>query len=91
MSSFDPDDDFDAHRERVVEAALRAGQRVPAPTHSQELGLRVGDDVEHPSFGEGVILEIRGQGERAEATIRFPGVGTKHLSLAWAPLRKLST
>ena len=91
VSSFDPDDDFDAHRERVVEAALRAGQRVPAPSNSQELGLRVGDDVEHPSFGEGVILEIRGQGERAEATIRFPGVGTKHLSLAWAPLRKLST
>ncbi|MFM7685823.1 MAG: hypothetical protein ACKPDI_07860 [Actinomycetota bacterium] len=32
---------------------------------------------------------MRGEGERAEATIRFPSVGTKHLSLAWAPLRKL--
>jgi DNA helicase-2/ATP-dependent DNA helicase PcrA len=36
-----------------------------------------------------VILEIRGEGERAEATIRFRDVGTKHLSLAWAPLTKL--
>lgn len=88
VSSFDPDDDIDAHRERVVEAALRAGQRTPSPSNSQELGLRVGDDVEHPSFGEGVIIEIRGQGDRAEATIRFAGVGTKHLSLAWAPLTK---
>ncbi|HNJ97916.1 MAG TPA: 3'-5' exonuclease, partial [Ilumatobacteraceae bacterium] len=88
VSSFDPDDDFDAHRERVVEAAMRAGQRTPSPSNSQELGLRVGDDVEHPSFGEGVIIEIRGQGDRAEATIRFAGVGTKHLSLAWAPLTK---
>jgi DNA helicase-2/ATP-dependent DNA helicase PcrA len=50
----------------------------------------VGDDVEHPSFGEGVILEIRGQGDKAEATIRFPAAGTKHLSLAWAPLKKIS-
>jgi DNA helicase-2/ATP-dependent DNA helicase PcrA len=49
----------------------------------------VGDDVEHPSFGEGIILEIRGEGDRAEATIRFQGAGTKHLSLAWAPLKKL--
>ena len=47
------------------------------------------DDVEHPAFGEGVIIEIRGTGDTAEATIRFRGVGTKHLALAWAPLKKL--
>jgi DNA helicase-2/ATP-dependent DNA helicase PcrA len=89
VSGFDPDDDIDWHRERVVEAALNAGRRQPAPANSQELGLKVGDDVEHPSFGEGIILEIRGQGDRAEATIRFAGAGTKHLSLAWAPLKRL--
>ena len=81
----------EAHRERIVDAALRAGQatRPPQPTNSQEIGLRVGDDVEHPSFGEGVIVEIRGTGDKAEASIRFRGVGTKHLALAWAPLKKL--
>ncbi len=81
----------DAHRERVVDAALAAGKRAPAqPANSQMLGLRVGDDVEHPSFGEGIILEITGGGDKAEATVRFRGgVGTKHLSLAWAPLKKL--
>ncbi len=91
VSSFDPDDDVDWHRERVVDAAINAGRRnAPAPSNSQELDLRTGDDVEHPSFGEGVIIEIRGQGDRAEATIRFRDAGTKHLSLAWAPLKKLS-
>jgi DNA helicase-2/ATP-dependent DNA helicase PcrA len=53
------------------------------------IGLKLGDDVEHPAFGEGVIIDIRGQGDKAEATIRFRDAGTKHLSLAWAPLKKL--
>jgi DNA helicase II / ATP-dependent DNA helicase PcrA len=79
------------HRERVVDAALAAGQRSapPTPTNAQSIGLRLGDDVEHPAFGEGVIIDIRGQGDKAEASIRFRDVGTKHLALAWAPLKKL--
>ncbi len=83
--------DADRHRERVVEAALVAGQRAaqPSPANSQLIGLRLGDDVEHPAFGEGVIIDIRGQDDKAEATIRFREAGTKHLSLAWAPLKKL--
>jgi DNA helicase-2/ATP-dependent DNA helicase PcrA len=80
----------DRHRERVVEAALAAGQRhAPTPSNAQSIGLRLGDDVEHPAFGEGVIIDIRGQDDKAEATIRFRDAGTKHLSLAWAPLKKL--
>jgi DNA helicase-2/ATP-dependent DNA helicase PcrA len=88
---FDDDAGRAEHRERVVEAALAAGRRVaaPQPANSQQLGLKVGDDVEHPAFGEGVILEIRGEGDRAEATVRFREAGTKHLAMAWAPLTKL--
>jgi DNA helicase-2/ATP-dependent DNA helicase PcrA len=83
--------DAERHRERVVEAALVAGQRnkQPSPSNSQLIGLRLGDDVEHPAFGEGVIIDIRGQDDKAEATIRFRDAGTKHLALAWAPLKKL--
>ena len=89
VSSFDPDDDdASAHRERVVEAAMRAGRAAVQPSGADSIGLRVGDDVEHPTFGEGVIIAMRGEGERAEASVRFPGVGTKHLALAWAPLKK---
>ncbi len=82
--------DQEAHRDRVVEAAIRSGSKpAPTPSNSQELGLRVGDDVEHPAFGTGVIIDISGTGEKAEATINFPGVGHKHLALAWAPLKRL--
>ena len=89
----DRDDNGEAarHRDRVVEAALAARQRPaqPSPSNAQLIGLRLGDDVEHPAFGEGVIIDIRGHDDKAEATIRFRDAGTKHLSLAWAPLKKL--
>ena len=69
---------------------MRSGaQNIPEPSNSQELGLKVGDNVEHPSFGEGVIIDISGTGEKAEAVINFSGAETKHLSLACAPLKRL--
>jgi ATP-dependent DNA helicase UvrD/PcrA len=37
-----------------------------------------------------VIIDISGAGDKAEATVRFPGVGEKRLLLSWAPLEKLS-
>ena len=82
-------DRSDAHRDRVVEAAIAAGQRaVPEPTDPTALGLRIGDDVEHPAWGDGVVIEVRQRGSNVEAAINFPGVGVKHLDLAWAPLKR---
>jgi DNA helicase II / ATP-dependent DNA helicase PcrA len=76
-----------ANRERRIDAALRPA--AVAPKASQNLGLKVGDDVRHNKFGEGVIVAIRGQDDKAEATIRFVGAGEKVLLLNWAPLEKL--
>jgi DNA helicase-2/ATP-dependent DNA helicase PcrA len=91
VSSFDPDDDerdrTNAHRERVVEAALKP--QAPSPSGADQLGLRTGDDVRHAKFGDGVILSMRGQGDKTEAVVRFPGVGEKTLLLSWAPLEKI--
>ena len=77
-------------RDAIVEGALRSGQQnTPAKTKgAEQLGLKVGDDVVHGKFGEGVILDVKGEGDKAEATVRFPGVGEKILLLAWAPLKK---
>ena len=61
-----------------------------AQKQTENHGLRIGDEIVHPTFGEGIIINIRGQGEKAEAAIRFRLVGEKHLSLAWAPLKKLA-
>jgi DNA helicase-2/ATP-dependent DNA helicase PcrA len=61
----------------------------PQPSGADRLGLRVGDDVRHAKFGEGVILELRGEGDKTEARVNFAGVGEKVLLLSWAPLQKV--
>jgi DNA helicase-2/ATP-dependent DNA helicase PcrA len=76
-------------RDALVESARRAGRTTPARTTGAErLGLKVGDDVVHGKWGEGVVLELRGSGDKAEATVRFPGIGEKQLLLAWAPIKR---
>jgi DNA helicase-2/ATP-dependent DNA helicase PcrA len=56
---------------------------------AESLGLRVGADVSHDKFGEGVILELVGEGDKTEAVVHFRDAGEKRLLLAWAPLEKV--
>ena len=67
----------------------RPQQRRIAMVRELQSRLRVGDDVRHTKWGEGVILDIIGEGEKAEAVVRFPSVGEKRLLLSWAPLEKV--
>jgi DNA helicase-2/ATP-dependent DNA helicase PcrA len=78
------------HRERVVDAALSSrSSAVATTTGAESMGLRVGDDVRHGKFGEGVVLALEGSGDKTEAVVRFPDAGEKRLLLAWSPLRKV--
>ncbi len=75
------------NRDEIVERALRP--QGPTPSGAEALGLRVGDDVRHAKWGDGVIIDIEGSGEKAEATVHFAEVGEKRLLLSWAPLEKV--
>ena len=55
-------------------------------TESHE-SLQVGDRVKHPKFGEGVILDLEGEGDKTVAVVRFRD-SEKRLLLSWAPLEK---
>ncbi|HAX06093.1 MAG TPA: DNA helicase PcrA [Acidimicrobiaceae bacterium] len=72
-------------RERIIEKAIAAGTQQPT---SPSPSLKVGDDVHHPKFGEGVILQLLGSGDNAEVTINFVDIGQKTLLLGWANLQK---
>ena len=76
-------------RQRAYEHAARPAAEPPPTTGAENLGLRTGDDVRHGKWGDGVILEIIGTGDKAEAVVRFPSVGEKRLLLSWAPLEKI--
>ena len=77
------------HTNRVVDAAIAAGRSAAPVVNANVLSdIKVGEDIVHPTFGEGVVIDIKGAGEKAEVTIRFRDKGTKILALAWAPLKR---
>ena len=51
--------------------------------------LHVGQAVEHPVFGEGIILNAEGEGPRARVQVSFEGEGVKWLVLGFAKLTPL--
>ncbi|GHB00721.1 DNA helicase II [Modicisalibacter luteus] len=51
--------------------------------------LSLGQRVSHPLFGEGIILNAEGEGERARVQVSFEGEGDKWLVLGFAKLTPL--
>jgi DNA helicase-2/ATP-dependent DNA helicase PcrA len=50
-------------------------------------GLRLGQRVLHNKFGEGVVLNVEGQGSHARVHVNFVGLGSKWLMMAYANLQ----
>ncbi len=63
------------------QAAVDGGGELPS--------LSLGQRVSHPVFGEGVILNAEGEGERARVQVSFEGEGDKWLVLGFAKLTPL--
>ncbi len=76
--------------EHLFERAERFVQKRPAASaqDTQPGDFAVGDKVHHDKWGPGLVLDIRGAGDRAEADVRFEREGIKRLLLAWAPIKK---
>ena len=66
-----------AGRTHLVDAALRAAASAAAEgaTGAAALGLRVGDDVQHARWGDGVVLAISGGGGQGRGPRPLPGGG----------------
>ena len=49
-------------------------------------GMRLGQRVRHPKFGEGVVLMYEGQGAHARVQVKFEAAGSKWLVVGYANL-----
>jgi DNA helicase-2/ATP-dependent DNA helicase PcrA len=66
-----------------------------APTPRRDMGhatieapaLRLGQNVQHPSFGRGVVTDCEGSGAHARVQVSFDDAGSKWLVLAYANLQ----
>jgi DNA helicase-2/ATP-dependent DNA helicase PcrA len=71
--------------EPVLASARDTGMPKPAPRATQ-MGWRIGQNVVHAKFGQGVIVDAEGQGPDARVQINFGREGTKWLALEYAKL-----
>jgi DNA helicase-2/ATP-dependent DNA helicase PcrA len=82
-NSIDNIADFFASRGKKFSRPETAASAAPAGR-----GLRKGDRVNHPKYGEGVVYHREGDGEDAKITVQFQRVGLKKLVEKYAQLVK---
>ncbi len=61
-------------------------QRSPVLEDRGGYGLRLGQQVQHRTFGEGVVLHLEGSGAHTRVQVNFAGSGMKWLVAAYAGL-----
>jgi len=67
---------------------------LPSPAVEQNprehnIAVRLGADVRHPTFGEGVVTAMEGAGDASRITVQFRRAGLKRLMLKYAALEPL--
>jgi DNA helicase-2/ATP-dependent DNA helicase PcrA len=72
----------------VIHGRRSSGRKPTQPT--DDAGpFRLGQRVEHPKFGEGVVLTFEGQGSHARVQVNFENAGSKWLVVAYANLQTM--
>jgi DNA helicase II / ATP-dependent DNA helicase PcrA len=75
--------------QRPYGASTRGTSGNGALTEVNVPGLRMGQRVMHAKFGEGVVLQSEGSGDRARVQINFQEAGAKWLMMGYARLEPL--
>jgi DNA helicase-2/ATP-dependent DNA helicase PcrA len=87
LSYFLNRDSDKAGRDRGSDFPAKFGVGARSASHDL-LSLKVGDDIVHAKWGEGVVTGTRGSGDKTEITVRFPSLGEKTLLLSLAPIKR---
>ena len=70
-------------RSRIAPPPRATGKKISS------IELSIGERVSHDTFGLGTVVSVAGEGDKAEATIKFGQYGEKRLLLRYAPVEKL--
>jgi DNA helicase-2/ATP-dependent DNA helicase PcrA len=76
------------HGQKTQTAVASAG-RGSMPNRTQignDTGFALGQTVNHPTFGQGTVINFEGQGQHARVQVNFANGGAKWLVLAYAKL-----
>ncbi|MCF6194740.1 MAG: ATP-binding domain-containing protein, partial [Kangiellaceae bacterium] len=74
---------------QISQQSYQAEAMISSSTGNNTSEFRLGQMVEHPKFGTGVILNCEGEGSQARVQVNFDSVGSKWLVLAYARLTGL--
>jgi DNA helicase-2/ATP-dependent DNA helicase PcrA len=81
---------IDEVRPRVqVSRPMYAGRYADSSSLQEDLPVRLGQRVSHPSFGEGVVVSAEGSGAHTRLHVNFESAGSKWLVAAYANLTPL--
>jgi len=61
--------------------------RISEPQQPSGPGFRLGQQVSHPSFGIGTVMDAEGSGSHARVQVNFENAGPKWLVMAFANLQ----
>jgi DNA helicase-2/ATP-dependent DNA helicase PcrA len=75
-------------RQKMLHAGGWSAKPTPVSRPNREVGgFRIGQNVSHPKFGTGVIIDAEGQGTDARVQVNFGSQGVKWLAVAVAKLQ----
>jgi DNA helicase-2/ATP-dependent DNA helicase PcrA len=77
---------FAGERTRAIDAFFGRPERASYAPEPPARGPRRGARVRHPTLGDGVVLEIEGEGEDAKLTVFFARAGKRRLVARYAAL-----
>ena len=81
---------IDEVRPRVqVSRPLYGARHTEAASLQEDLPVKLGQRVSHPSFGEGVVVSAEGSGAHTRLHVNFENAGSKWLVAAYANLTPL--
>ncbi|MBV8673706.1 MAG: ATP-dependent DNA helicase Rep, partial [Acidobacteriaceae bacterium] len=69
--------------------APKSRPKLDLPEPTGKTGLKSGQRVRHPKYGEGVVFRREGDGEDAKVTVQFSKFGVKKLVEKFAQLERL--